>query len=646
MQPEQKVNILLVDDNSENLLALEAILDGLGQHLVKTNSGEQALRCLLKQDFAVILLDVQMPGMDGFETAKLIRERERSRHTPIIFLTAFSTSDTLVHKGYSLGAVDYLFKPIEQDVLTSKVGVFVELFKKAEEVKRQAAQLQAVNAELRESEERFRSLSACSPVGIFLADIEGYFTYMNPRCQAICGFTLEQSDRESWLRLIHPEQGERVTADWSAWTQKNQEYSDEFRLRTQAGIVVWVHVRSSPMLSAQGELIGHAGTVEDITERKQAELALYKAHNELEIRVQERTAELTKTNAVLQKEIARRKRMEVKLREAIKEAQDLYNNAPCGYHCLDKDGTFVAINNTALNFLGYTRHEVIQNLKFSDLITIESLATFQEAFSRLPEQSWIYDLEVQMVCKDGTLMPVILNARAIKDAAGQYVASRSTIFDITERKQAEDQIKASLQEKEVLLKEIHHRVKNNLQIVSGLLYLQSRYIEDEPTLQVLQENRSRIQSMALIHEKLYGSKNFDKIDFKDYIYSLLQHLFLSYGVNTDVIALRISIEPVGLDIDTAIYCGLIINELVLNTLKHAFPTGQPGEITVEFHTPEPNSFELIVSDNGVGFTEELDFQNQKSLGLRLVHSLVTKQLEGTIELDRSQGATFKMCWQI
>jgi len=230
------------------LLALEAILDGLGQHLVKTNSGEQALRCLLKQDFAVILLDVQMPGMDGFETARLIRERERSRHTPIIFLTAFSTSDTLVYKGYSLGAVDYLFKPIEQDILRSKVGVFVELFKKAEEVKRQAAQLQAVNAELRESQERFRSLSACSPVGIFLADIEGYFTYMNPRCQAIFGFTLEESDREGWLRLIHPEDGERVIANWSAWTQKNQEYSDEFCLRTQAGIIVWVHVRVVPKM--------------------------------------------------------------------------------------------------------------------------------------------------------------------------------------------------------------------------------------------------------------------------------------------------------------------------------------------------------------------------------------------------------------
>ncbi len=141
MQPEVKVNVLLVDDYPQNILALEAILDCLGQNLVKAQSGVEALRSLLDQDFALILLDVQMPGMDGFETAKLIRERERSRYTPIIFLTAFSPSDNLVFKGYSLGAVDYLIKPISPEILKSKVTVFVELFKKTEEVKRQAAQL-------------------------------------------------------------------------------------------------------------------------------------------------------------------------------------------------------------------------------------------------------------------------------------------------------------------------------------------------------------------------------------------------------------------------------------------------------------------------------------------------------------------------
>ena len=270
MQPEPKVNVLLVDDQPENLLALEALLGRLGQNLVKAKSGEEALRCLLKQDFAVILLDVQMPGIDGFETAALIRSRERSRHTPIIFLTAFSSSDTRISKGYALGAVDYLLKPIEPEILTSKVTVFVDLFKKTEEVKRQAAQLAAVNAELRASEERFRSLSACSPVGIFLSDITGRCTYMNPRCQAICGLTFEENSAASWLQSVHPEDRERVLANWAAYTHEGREYSDEFRLQTPDG-VIWTTVRSSPMLSDKGELISHVGTVEDITHRVQAE---------------------------------------------------------------------------------------------------------------------------------------------------------------------------------------------------------------------------------------------------------------------------------------------------------------------------------------------------------------------------------------
>ncbi|WGV26787.1 hybrid sensor histidine kinase/response regulator [Halotia branconii] len=271
MQPEPKVNILLVDDKVENLLALEAILEGLGEKLVRATSGEEALRCLLHQDFAVILLDVQMPGMDGFETATLIRSRGRSRQTPIIFLTAFSTSDQMQFKGYALGAVDYLLKPLDSDILTSKVTVFVELFKKTLAIQRQAAQLTAVNAELKQSEERFRSLSTCSPIGIFETDTEGYCRYTNPCYQAICGLSAGESLGKKWLESVHPEDQERAIAAWSTYLNAGCEYSEDFRFQTVDGNVRWVEVRTSRMLSAQGKLLGYVGTLEDITERKQAE---------------------------------------------------------------------------------------------------------------------------------------------------------------------------------------------------------------------------------------------------------------------------------------------------------------------------------------------------------------------------------------
>ncbi|MEG4455323.1 response regulator [Microcoleus sp. N9_A1] len=270
LQRPDRVNVLLVDDRPENLVALEAILNSPSYHLVQANSGAEALRCLLNQDFAVILLDVQMPGMDGFETATLIRSRDRSRSTPIIFITAFSSNDTHVFKGYSLGAVDYLFKPLEPEILTSKVQVFVELFQKTVEVKQQATQLAAVNSELSKSEERFRTLCACSPLGIYLADVEGRCTYINPRCQAICGLTLEESLAEIWQREVHEEDRDRVVAHWLAWIKEGHEYSNEFRL-AGSETVRWINVQSSPMFSDLGKLIGHVGTVRDVTDRKQAE---------------------------------------------------------------------------------------------------------------------------------------------------------------------------------------------------------------------------------------------------------------------------------------------------------------------------------------------------------------------------------------
>ncbi|MBI4784289.1 MAG: response regulator [Oscillatoriophycideae cyanobacterium NC_groundwater_1537_Pr4_S-0.65um_50_18] len=279
MLNQPKVNILLVDDHPENLVALTAILEQLGQNLVTAKSGMEALKCLLEQDFAVILLDVQMPQMDGFETATLIRQRQRSHNTPIIFLTAFNTSDDFVFRGYSLKAVDYLFKPIEPETLLSKVEVFVELYQKTEILKQQTAQLMAANEQLKRSEEQFRSLSACSPIGIFLTDLEGRFTYTNPRCQAICGFSLAESLDKGWTNFIHPDDRERVLAqvstEWGNLDHCHQASVIEYRFQPQAKVTRWVSVRSAPMISDKGELIGHVGTIEDITERKQAQEAQF-----------------------------------------------------------------------------------------------------------------------------------------------------------------------------------------------------------------------------------------------------------------------------------------------------------------------------------------------------------------------------------
>ncbi len=240
---------------------------------------------------------------------------------------------------------------------------------------------------------------------------------------------------------------------------------------------------------------------------------------------------------------------------------------------------------------------------------------------------------------DGSEFPaeVLLNSMEIN---GEKFL-QAVVRDITDRKRDEDKIKASLAEKEVLLQEIHHRVKNNLQVISSLLKLQSRYIQDSHVTELLKESQNRVRSMALVHEQLYQSKDLSKIDFADYIHNLAQNLFQAYEINAKGIKLQTKIAPCFLNIDTAVPCGLIINEFVTNSLKYAFPEENQGTIKIDFSFDDDRVCVLVVSDSGIGLPKELDYKNSRTLGLRLVVSLV-KQIRGNIELLKTAGTVFKI----
>jgi len=213
--------------------------------------------------------------------------------------------------------------------------------------------------------------------------------------------------------------------------------------------------------------------------------------------------------------------------------------------------------------------------------------------------------------------------------------------EISERKRAEETTKASLAEKEVLLKEIHHRVKNNLQVISSLLYLQSKRIGDPETLDMFQDSQHRVRSMALVHERLYQTEDLAQVNAAEYIQTLASYLFRSYQVRTGQIRLEVNVGDVALGIDTAVPCGLLINELVSNSLKHAFPNGREGMIFVDLNLTSDGNYLLAVSDDGVGLPDDSDPADNKSLGLQLVNALVG-QLEGTIDLDTSKGTRFEI----
>jgi two-component sensor histidine kinase len=211
---------------------------------------------------------------------------------------------------------------------------------------------------------------------------------------------------------------------------------------------------------------------------------------------------------------------------------------------------------------------------------------------------------------------------------------------IADREKAQAELKASLDEKEVLLKEIHHRVKNNLQVISSLLYIQARKVKDPEALEMFKESQNRVRAMALVHERLYQSQNLSQIDFAKYLDSLSHYWLRSYAVDPGAIRLQLNVNDVYLSIDTAVPCALLINELASNALKHAFPNGMRGQITVDMRPrAQQEGFVLRVVDNGVGFPEDFDIATSDSLGMQLVSTLV-RQIGGTMEMESEGGTTF------
>jgi PAS domain S-box-containing protein len=269
-------NVLLVDDRRENLLALEAILEPLGQTLLFAGSGEDALRTLLKRDVALILLDVQMPGLDGFATASLIKERRRTKHIPIIFVTAISKEEEHVFRGYSTGAVDYIFKPFRPEVMRSKVSVFIELHEKNEQLRRQAEQLKEQElAELRrESEERYRFLAEAQPDQIWTALPNGELDYVNQRALDYLGTSFSETVEAGWGNVMHPDDLPRTIELWQRALDRGQQYENEIRLRrADDGSYRWHLTRAVPMRSGNGEVVKWFGSNTDIHDRKRAEEA-------------------------------------------------------------------------------------------------------------------------------------------------------------------------------------------------------------------------------------------------------------------------------------------------------------------------------------------------------------------------------------
>ena len=300
------------------------------------------------------------------------------------------------------------------------------------------------------------------------------------------------------------------------------------------------------------------------------------------------------------------------------------------------NGEIMDANLAALRLLGYERADLLR-LSPMDLVAPDMReSTRREGEVQLARQGF-FSLETQWLRRDGATIPVLVSGRPVPltgEAQLQLIAR-----DMTDQRAAEGKLRASLHEKEVLLREIHHRVKNNLQIISSLIDLQADHVRDPQALALFRDGQDRIRSMALVHEELYQSEDLARIDFGTYLERLATGLFQAYSAQPSI-ALRLAVEPVRLTVDLAIPCGLIVNEIVANSLKYAFPDGRSGGVSIELQA-EGDQLRLRVGDDGVGLPAGLDFRQTETLGLQLVN-ILTRQVKGQVELDRRHGTVFTL----
>jgi PAS domain S-box-containing protein len=400
---------------------------------------------------------------------------------------------------------------------------------------------------------------------------------------------------EIWEDVLHPDDHDQAMKKIESSIEEHKFLENEYRIIFSDGSERWIGAWGSTTYDTNDQAQRMSGICIDITERKKAEKDLLESE--------------------------KRFRMLFELNNSIMMLIE------------PESGHIIDANPSASKFYGYSL-KTLKSMNINEINQLKSEEVYIARQKAVQEESNYFIFPHKLANGEIRTVEVFSSPIDFKNKTMLF----SIVNDISQRKLAEEKIQKSLEEKENLLREVHHRVKNNLQIVSSLLNLQSYQVKDENDKELFQISQARLKSMALIHEKLYRSSDLSSINFREYSKHLASELLTNYGaINIDLI---VDVEDITLNIDTSVPCGLIINELVSNSLKYAFPDGRNGKISITLKT-DNNGYMLTISDDGIGFPEDLDFRNTDSLGLQLVNSLV-KQIEGEIRLDRSNGTKYEI----
>jgi PAS domain S-box-containing protein len=452
---------------------------------------------------------------------------------------------------------------------------------------------------------RLAAIVEASDDAIISKTLDGTIQSWNRGAERMYGYTAAEAVGRTVFELIVPPEGHERIHEFSRRLERGESVGPvDIDRVCKDGRRIMVSVTMSPIRDASGRVVQASVVAQDITERTRAEQALRESEQDYRLVTE------TASDAIV---------------------------------TIDDQSRILLANRAVEDVFGYTPQELLgQSLT---LLMPEYLRHVHEHALERYRQTGVKHMQWQGIelpgrHKDGHEVAIEISfGESVR--RGQHTFT-GIIRNVTERQRVQAQLKASLREKDVLLKEIHHRVKNNLQIISSLLSLQADHIHDPSVLAMFRESQNRIRSMALIHEKLYSSSDFSRIDMGPYIQGLTEQLFRSYAVRGGISPV-IDVRGVQLDIDLAIPCGLLINELVCNALEHAFPDGRTGQLFVGLTPDAGDSLRLVleVRDTGVGLPSGVDVASTSSLGLRLVTAL-TEQLGGSMRLVREGGTAFRI----
>jgi PAS domain S-box-containing protein len=491
--------------------------------------------------------------------------------------------------------------------LTRLVGVTTDITerKRAEEA-------------LHESDERLRVATESARVGMWAADISSGTWDFAPQAARVFGLPHDGPvSIERILELTHPDDRERLSEQSALALAGAGEHEFEYRIIRPDGELRWVVLRGRTDLDAEGRPWRNMGVVMDITARKAVE--------------------------------AERTRLSDELAERVTELQALLETAPVAVWIAQDSQCRKITGNAYADRLMQAPHG--GNVSRSAGDAVVAYKVFREGVELAPEAmpaqaaiatgKPVAATVLDLAFADGRVVQLMEAAVPLFDSRGQVRGAIATGVDVTALSQAERQIRSSLREKEVLLKEVHHRVKNNMQVLASLVSLQADGLDDPATRAVFDEFRDQVRTMALVHESLYQSETLANIDFAYFASALTAGLARTHGRGNSDIRLRLDVEPVSLPIESAVPCGLILNELVTNAYKHAFRDRSSGEIVVRLRTDSAGRVRLGVIDNGVGLAAGVDWRQSPSLGLRLVQMLA-RQVRAELDLRTENGTAFQL----